>query len=77
MAHAGINSRFEFNMSKGQGTATQVMPLICHIVKLYVTNFAAECMFDGHRRTTAIAKLGHVKREKIVSQPEVVMDFLC
>jgi hypothetical protein len=50
------------------------MPLICHIVMSYVhqtTNFATECMFDGHRRTTAIAELRHVEREKIVSQPKV------
>jgi hypothetical protein len=34
------------------------MPLIGHIVMSYVhqtTNFATECMFDGHGRTTAIA----------------------
>ena len=30
-------------------------------------------MFDGHRRTTAIAELRHVEWEKIVSQPEVVI----
>ncbi len=66
-------------MSKGQGTATEVMPLIHHIFMSYVhqaTNFAAECVFDGHRRTTAIANLRHVNWEKIVSQPEVVTELL-
>jgi hypothetical protein len=46
---------------------------------LYVhqtTNFAAECVFDGHQRTTAIAKLRHVEREKIVPQPEVFTELL-
>jgi hypothetical protein len=37
---------------------------------------ATECMFDGHRRTTAIAELRHVEREKIISQPEVVTELL-
>ena len=39
-------------------------------------NFAAECMFDSHWHTLAIAKLWHVQREKIVSQPEVVTELL-
>ncbi len=82
MTHAGINLRFTFDVSKGQGTATEVTPLIRHIVMSYVhqtTNFAAECVFDGHQRTTAIAKLWHVEWEKIVllvSQPEVVTELL-
>ncbi len=79
MPHAGINSRFAFNTSKGQGTATEVMPLIRHIVMSYVhqtTNFAAECVFEGHWRTTAIAKLWHVEWEKIVSQPEDVTELV-
>ena len=66
-------------MSKGQGTVTQVMPLIRHVVILYVhqaANFAAEGMFEGHQHNTAIAKLWHVEREKIVSQPEVVTELL-
>jgi hypothetical protein len=55
------------------------MPLIGHIVMSYVhqtTNFATECMFDGHGRTTAIAELRHGKQEKIISQPEVVTELL-
>jgi len=51
-------SEFAFDTSKGLGTATQVMPLISHIVMSYVhqtSNFATECMFDGHGRTTDIA----------------------
>ncbi len=79
-AHAGINSRFALDTSKGQGTATEVTPLIRHIVMLYVhqtANFTTKCMCDGHQHTTAIAKLQHVKQEKIVSQPKVVMELLC
>jgi hypothetical protein len=71
---------FAFNTSKGQGTASQVMPLSRYVVMPYVhqtANFAAECMFDSHRSTTAIAKLWHVEWEKIVSQPEVVTELLC
>ncbi len=80
MAHAGINLRFAFDTSKGSGTATQVTPLIRHVVMSYVhqtANFATECMFDSHWRTTAITELRHVEREKIVSQPEVVTELLC
>jgi hypothetical protein len=40
------------------------------------TDLATECMFDSHRRTTAIAELRHVEREKIISQPEVVTELL-
>jgi hypothetical protein len=56
-----------------------VTPLIRHIVLSYVhqtTDLATECMFNGHRCTTAIAELRHVEREKIVSQPEVVTELL-
>ena len=77
-AYAGINSRFAFDTSKGEGTATQVTPLIRHIVMSYVHQaayLATECMFDGHRRTTAIAELRHVE-QKIISQPEVVTELL-
>ncbi len=55
------------------------MPLIHHIVMSYMhqtTNLATECMFNGHRRITAIAELWLVEREKIVSQPEVVTELL-
>ena len=54
-------------------------PLIGHIVISYVyqtINFATECMFDGHRCTTAITELRHVKWEKIISQLEVVTELL-
>jgi hypothetical protein len=40
------------------------------------TYLATECMFDGHRRTTVIAELRHVEREKIESHPEVVTELL-
>ncbi len=79
MGHAGINSRFAISTSKGQGTATEVTPLIRHIVMSYVhqtANFATECVFDGHQCITAIAKLRHVKQTKIVSQLEVVTELL-
>jgi hypothetical protein len=75
-AQAGIHLRFTFNTSKGQGTTTQVMPLICHIVMLYVhqaTNFTTEQRSSAHH---SHAKLWHVEWENIVSQPEVVTELL-
>ena len=39
-------------------------------------HLATECMFDGHRCTTAITELRHVKWEKIISQLEVVTELL-
>jgi hypothetical protein len=78
-AHTGIDLRFVFDTSKGQGTATEVTPLIRHIVMLHVhqtANFATGCVFNGHRHTTAITKLQHVEWEKIVSQAEVATELL-
>jgi hypothetical protein len=57
------------------GDATHLPQIIMTYVH-QAANFAAECMFDSHWHTLAIAKLWHVQREKIVSQPEVVTELL-